>query len=104
LSLLVNLTHHPVVALVSPDFFDFDIKLKQQRSTVFSAMQPLLGSCIALAFAAGVFAQSDNTSQPTSFFYTRPLSQAPALNITIANGFSEGKGFLSNSTNHHLTF
>jgi len=103
LSLLVNPIHHLLVALISPDFSDFDTKLKQQRSTVFSVMQPLLGSCIALAFSAGVCAQSDNTSQPTSFFYTRPLSQAPALNITIADGFSEGTGILPNWTNYHLT-
>ncbi|CAD0113023.1 unnamed protein product [Aureobasidium uvarum] len=52
----------------------------------------------ALAFVPNVVAQSsaeDNTTQPVSFFYTRPLSQAPALNVTLQADFSPGYVFMS---------
>jgi len=56
-------------------------------------------TCAALAFfASNAAAQSsaaDNTTQPVSFFYTRPLSQAPALNITLQADFSPGYIFMS---------
>ncbi|KAH0042657.1 hypothetical protein KCU96_g2819, partial [Aureobasidium melanogenum] len=35
------------------------------------------------------------TTQPVSFFYTRPLSQAPALNVTIQADFTPGYVFMS---------
>jgi hypothetical protein len=56
-------------------------------------------TCTALAFfASEVIAQSsaqDNTTQPVSSFYTRPLSQAPALNVTLQADFSPGYVFMS---------
>jgi len=56
-------------------------------------------TCAALAFfASNAAAQSsagDNDTQPVSFFYTRPLSQAPALNITLQADFSPGYVFIS---------
>ncbi|KAH0022195.1 hypothetical protein KCU78_g5845, partial [Aureobasidium melanogenum] len=55
-------------------------------------------TCTALAFVTNVVAQSsadDNTTQPVSFFYTRPLSQAPALNVTIQADFTPGYIFMS---------
>lgn len=54
-------------------------------------------ACAALALFAGVNAQvtADNTTMPTGFYYTRPLSQAPALNVTIQDGFTPGYVFMS---------
>ncbi|KAH0261170.1 hypothetical protein KCU84_g21829, partial [Aureobasidium melanogenum] len=55
-------------------------------------------TCTALALVSNVVAQSstdDNTTQPVSFFYTRPLSQAPALNVTIQADFTPGYVFMS---------
>lgn len=54
-------------------------------------------ACAALTLASGAVAQvtADNTTQPTGFYYTRPLSLAPALNVTIQNGFTPGYVFIS---------
>lgn len=56
-------------------------------------------TCTALAFlASNAVAQSsvsDNDTQPVSFFYTRPLSEAPALNVTLQADFSPGYVFMS---------
>ncbi|GAB7354810.1 hypothetical protein MBLNU459_g5200t1 [Dothideomycetes sp. NU459] len=54
-------------------------------------------TCVAFIFFVGAVAQTtaDNSTQPTGFYYTRPLSQAPALNVTIQNGFTPGYVFLA---------
>jgi hypothetical protein len=56
-------------------------------------------TCTASAFFASIVvaqsSASDNTTQPVSFFYTRPLSQAPALNVTLQADFSPGYVFMS---------
>ncbi|KAI5268156.1 hypothetical protein E4T47_07852 [Aureobasidium subglaciale] len=61
-------------------------------------MRASLLTCAALALASNVVAQSssaDNATQPVSFFYTRPLSQAPALNVTLQADFTPGYVFIS---------
>lgn len=70
--------------------------------TMRSTSRPLLRSaaCAALVFATGVVAQAStltpgNTTLPTSFFYSKPLSQAPVLNVSISNGFSQGLVFVA---------
>ncbi|THV85390.1 hypothetical protein D6D02_08023 [Aureobasidium pullulans] len=56
-------------------------------------------TCAALTLASRVVAQTkvtaDNTTQPVSFFYTRPLSEAPALNVTLQADFTPGYVFVS---------
>lgn len=60
-------------------------------------MRLTLLACAALAAysSAAAAVEADNTTQPVNFFYTRPLSQAPALNVTIQDDFTPGYVFIS---------
>jgi hypothetical protein len=51
--------------------------------------------CTAAFALASNVAAADNTTQPVSFFFTRPLSEAPALNVTIQADFTPGYVFIS---------
>ncbi|PSK45242.1 hypothetical protein B9Z65_2382 [Elsinoe australis] len=60
----------------------------------------VLGS-LSASLASAQSIAANNSSMPTSFFYTRPQSAAPVLDVTIQGNFSQGYVFVAPYQAYH---